>query len=126
MPVTANAALLEIARPGALDDSGDPGTPVAVWTGRAAGYLKRERISEVRDGVQADVRKDVFIILRATGAPALEAAGPDWEASTVVIEDQRTPTPVARRWSVVAMENRAAGTTVDSIRLELDTETTPA
>jgi hypothetical protein len=119
----STAVLLEIAGPGALDDSGDPGAPVPVWTGRAAGYLKRERRSVVRDGNQVDVRQDIFLILRAAGAPVLESAGPDWTASTLVIEDRRTPTAVTRRFTVTAMENRAAGTAVDSIRVELDTET---
>lgn len=126
MTVTANAVLVEIAAPGPLDDSGDPTVPVAVWTGRAAGYLKRERRSVVRGGNQVDIRQDVFIILRTTGAPAVVSAGPNWTAHTLVIEDRRTTIPVTRRFTVTAMENRAAGTSVDSIYLELDTETSPA
>jgi len=53
---------------------------------------------------------------------AVEKAGADWEAHTVVIEDQRSTPPVRLRFVVRGMENRQAGTPVDSIRLELDAE----
>lgn len=117
-----NAVLTKIETPGPLTDEGDPGTPVAAWTGRAAGYLKRVARQEVSGGEQITVKEDVFILLRSTGAPIVETAGPDWEATTVVIEDRRTPTPVTRRFTVDGMENRAAGTPVDSIRLQLANE----
>lgn len=118
-----NALLVEIAQPGPLDRNGDPGAPVAVWSGSAAGYLKRVRRSTVSGGQQVTVHLDVFTLLGSQGAPVLEQAGPDWEASTVVIEDQRGSTPVRRRFTVTEMENRAAGTIADSVRLELDNET---
>jgi hypothetical protein len=120
----ANAVLTQIAAPGDLARNGDPGTPVEVWAGRAAGYLKRTRKSVLSGGAQVRVVTDVFTILASSGAPVIEIAGADWEASTVVIEDQRTAVPVVRRFGVAAMENRAAGTIVDSVRLELEGEST--
>lgn len=120
-PVT-NAVLLAINGPGSPDRYGDPGGPSVLWTGRAPGYLKRTRRTVVSGGEQIDVRRDVFIILRTAGAPVSEVAGPDWEATTVTIEDLRDTAPVTRTFNVTQMENRAAGTSVDSVRLELDNE----
>jgi hypothetical protein len=120
-----NAVLTQIATPGPLSDNGDPGTPVQVWSGRAAGYLKRTRKSVLSNGAQVRVVLDVFWILDSELAPVIEVAGADWEASSVVIEDQRTATPVQRRFTVSSMEHRAAGTEVDSVRMELEGEKTP-
>lgn len=125
MSVLANAVLTQIATPGPTGNSGDPGAPVPVWAGRAPGYLKRTRKTVLSGGVSVKVATDVFTILGSAGAPIIEVAGPDWEASSVVIEDQRTATPVSRRFTVNAMENRAAGTIVDSLRLELEGESAP-
>jgi hypothetical protein len=121
----ANAVLTEIAAPGPLADNGDPGTPVAVWTGRAPGYLKRSSKSILSAETNVKVPVDTFTILDSAGAPIVAEPGPDWEASTVVIEDRRTGVAVARRFTVNAAEHRAAGTIVDSLRLELNAETTP-
>lgn len=120
-----NAVLTQIASPGPLDRHGDPGAPVVTWTGRAPGYLKRTRRSVLSGGAQVRVVVDTFTVLATAGAPASQVAGADWEASTVVIEDRRSSTPISRRFRVAAMENRAAGTRVDSVRLELEGETTP-
>jgi hypothetical protein len=124
-PVT-NAVLTAISGPGAPDAYGDPGTPGSLWSGRARGYLKRVRKTVVSGGEQVEVRRDIFTILASAGAPVLEVAGPDWEATTVTIEDHRGTSPVTRSFAVVMMENRAAGTSLDSVRLELDTEKVPA
>lgn len=124
-----NAVLTKITGPGVPDRSGDPGAGTVLWTGRAAGYLKRIHRTALGPGLQVAgsassqqvrVKVDVFTILNTTGAPILEAAGADWEATTVTIEDCRTRTPVTRVFRVVAMENRAAGLIVDSVRLELE------
>ncbi len=54
-----NATLLQVASPGTLAGNGDPGTPVAVWTGSVGGCLKRtvkdtrSDESQVRDEVAA-------------------------------------------------------------------------
>lgn len=118
-----NAVLLTITGPGAPDEYGDTTTGSVVWQGRAPGYLKRQDRTIVSGGTQVDLKRDTFTILVSAGAPVLEVAGPDWEATTVVIDDLRGVSPVRRRFMVVAMEHRAAGTPVDSVRLELDTET---
>lgn len=117
-----NATLIEIARPGTLAANGDPGEPVTVWTGRARGYLKRTRRQALSGGVSIAVRKDTFTLLASQGAPVIEQAGGDLEAYTVVVADERTSIIQQRRFTVRGMENRAAGTIVDSIRLELDHE----
>lgn len=122
-----NATLIEIASPGPLADNGDPGTPVAVWTGRAGGYLKRARKNVRSSESQVRVEVITFTLLR-TVAPEvadLIVAGSDDEASTVVIEDNRTPTTSTLRYRVNAAENRAAGTIVDSLKLELENGTAP-
>jgi hypothetical protein len=117
-----NAALVEIARPGPLATNGDPGTPVVVWTGVAKGYLKRTRRMVVSGGENVPVKRDVFTLLNRAGAPVVEKAGGDWEAHTVVLEDLKFSPAVKLRFVVRGMENRAAGTPVDSIRLELEGE----
>lgn len=132
MSVLANAVLLEIREPGAPLDNGDPNPEGGslLWSGRAAGYLKRVRRSQTVRGdvsgtgtgvsLQIPVRLDIFTILDSAGAPVIATAGADWEASTVLIEDQRTATPVLRRFTVASMEHRQAGTIADSVRLELE------
>jgi hypothetical protein len=117
-----NATLVEISKPGPLATNGDPGLPVVVWTGVAKGYLKRTRRMVISGGVNVPVKRDVFTLLNRAGAPVVERAGGDWEAYTVIIDDTRTPESKRRRYVVRGMENRAAGTPVDSIRLELDVE----
>lgn len=124
MSVLANAVLTAIYAPGSPDEYGDTTDGSVLWAGRASGYLKRSRRSVVSGGRELQIRRDVFTILATAGAPVLTVAGPDWEATTVTIEDQRVSPPVTRRFTVVAMEDRAAGTIVDSVRLELDREQT--
>jgi hypothetical protein len=128
MNVNVNATLLEVRGPGALDAHGDPDpTGTVLWSGRARGYLKRAR----KQGQKTSLRSattteradpgltDTFTILRTALARAVEQAGPGWEATTVLIEDQRATPPVTRRFTVQGMENRAVGSIVDSVRLEL-------
>lgn len=116
-----NAVLTKITAPGTVDRYGDPTTAGgALWTGRAAGYLKRIRRTVLSSGQQVAVKLDVFTILDSAGAPALQVAGPDWEASTVIIEDHRTATPAIKTFRVVQMEHRQAGLDVDSVRIELE------
>jgi hypothetical protein len=122
----ANSVLTEIRGPGAVGPSGDTdSTGPVLWTGRVDGYLQRTRKTVVADGQQARVALDVFHMLTSNGSPVLEQAGPDWDATTIVIEDRRTIPVLARRFTVDMMQLSAAGTPVDSIRLELSGETTP-
>lgn len=118
-----NAVLVAITGPGEPDAYGDTAAGTALWEGRAPGYLKRENRTVVSGGAQVDVKRDIFTILATAGAPVEEISGPDWEATTVTIDDLRSALPQRRTFTVTAMENRAAGTTLDSVRLELDTET---
>lgn len=119
-----NAELVKITGPAGVDRYGDnTGTGATLWSGRAAGYLKRQRVTVVSGGVEVKVERDVFTLLHSAGVPVVEVAGPDHEATTVQIEDRRTPTVVVRTFTVVAMENRAVGSIADSVRLELDEET---
>lgn len=120
-----NAVLTEIRGPGALDRNGDPGVGPVLWTGRGSGYLKREKRSVLSNG--ANVRKivDVFTILDMEGGAhvlaTVGAVGSDWEAAIVTIDDVRVPdAPVTRTFTVNGLEHRAAGTIVDSVRLELE------
>jgi hypothetical protein len=117
-----NATLTEIAEPGLLGPSGDPGEPVVIWTGRARGYLKRLRRTVISGGEDVRLKRDIFTILNSAGSPPVETAGPDWQACTVVIDDERETVTKTRRFTIRGAENRAAGTPVDSVRLELDAE----
>lgn len=120
----ANATLLEIASPGPLAPNGDPGDPVAVWTGEAQGMIDRTR-KEGTVGEREQQNKHVtFKVFDAAGAPAVEMAGSVGEATTVVIEDRSTPTPVTTRWTIKGIIRVGEGT-LDNVTLELDGETTP-
>ena len=120
MTALANSVLTQIAAPGPADREGNPGAPVAVWSGRAGAYLKRARRSVVSGGQQVAVKADVLMVLDSAGAAAaLATAGADWEASIVTVEDQRTTPAVVRSFNVTAAEHRQAGTLADSVRLEL-------
>jgi hypothetical protein len=114
----SNATMTLIKGPGAPDRTGDPGEGPTLWTGEARGFLARERHDTVNGGQQVTVRLDTFTLLGDT-APVLEAAGPDWEATTVTIVDGRTSTPVTLVFAVTAMESTAHGL-LDSVLLTLD------
>ena len=116
----ANATLTKIESPGALAGNGDPGAPVTVWTGTAAGFLQREDRDVLSDGIQVHVTADTFLLFDKAGAPAAAiVAGSDWQASTVVISDERTTPAVLRRFSVTGMEHEADGT-LDHVLLTLN------
>lgn len=115
----ANAVMTTIKAPGVLDRTGDPGVGATLWSGEAKGFLSRERHDEVSGGQQVPVRRDTFTLLGDT-APVLQVAGPDWEATTVTIRDDRVPgSPVTRTFTVVGMEHAAHGL-LDSVLLTLD------
>ena len=128
MTILANAALTAITAPGTPDIYGNvtPGAPV--WIGRAPCYLKRATDTDPtsRSTVpggdsppQSLTLTDEAFILATTGAPVVEVAGPDWSGTTVTILDMRARPYTARTYLVAEMENRAAGTIVDSVRLGL-------
>lgn len=117
----ANATLTAINGPGAPDAYGDTTDGSELWTGEARGYLTRIARTVVSSGEQLFIKQDIFALPRTESAPILEAAGPDWTATSITIEDRRDPAgAVTRTFRVKAMEDRAAGTILDHIRLELE------
>jgi hypothetical protein len=119
----ANATLTVIETPGPLTGSGDPGTPVAVWTGEARGFLERRDRDVLSGGVQVREQTDVFRLFDAEGAPVASLrSGADWHAATVVISDERLATAVLWRFTVVGVEHEADGT-LDHVLLTLNAGT---
>jgi hypothetical protein len=119
----ANATLTKIERPGALGDNGDPGTPIAVWTGAAPAFLERQDRDVLSGGVQVTVKMDTLIVFDKAGANvAAIIAGADWKATTVVVADERLPTPVTRRFTVTGLEHEA-NSTLDHVLLTLNADT---
>lgn len=117
---TANATLTKIETPGTLTANGDPGTPVTAWTGAARGFLERTTSSELSEGIEVIVQTDTFLLLDSTGAGIdTLAAGPDWTASTVVIDDERLAGTVTRRFTVVGHDHEAHGL-LDAVKLILN------
>ncbi len=118
----ANAHLTQIATPGALDRNGDPGNPVAAWTGSVPAFLERRDREVLSDGTQVQDRRTMLRIFDEAGATvAALLSGPDWTASSVVIEDLRGVTPVTRRWTVVGLEHES-DQTLNSVLLTLNDE----
>lgn len=122
----ANATLTKIETPGPLANNGDSGTPVTAWTGEARGFLERKDRDVIAAGVQVKVKTDTFILFDREGVEQTVAigsvlAGSDWEASTVVIEDERLSPSVTRRWSIAGMEHEADGT-MDHVLLTLNAD----
>ncbi len=122
MTTPTNAFLRSVHPPGPVSVRGQAAVGDPAWTGRAPGYLKRDRRTASTKGQQVDVRLDVLVIRRVAAVRVLPVAGSAWEGYTVVIEDRRTGTPLLRRFRVAAMENRAAGSIADSFRIELADE----
>ncbi len=120
----SNAKLTTVETPGPLADNGDPGTPVPVWTGEAQGFLAREDRDVLSAGVQVRVRTDTFLLFDREGVEVGLAigsvqAGADWEATTVVISDERLTPPILRRWTISGMEHDVDGT-LDCVKLILN------
>lgn len=119
-----NAVLVEIRKAGEPDRTGKitiPGNPM--WVGAASGYLRRDAKTVVSGGQSVHVKTDEFFIRDLAGVPVIETPGARWEASTVLIDDLRTGSVVRRRFTVRSMRHAAAGTAVDSLKLELTGET---
>lgn len=118
-----NAALLEINTAGTPDAYGDVTTKgTSEWAGRVPAHLKRVRRRVVSGGTVTPVEMDVLVVLRSHGVAAPSPPGDQQAADTLLVEDQRGPAPVTRRFRVVGVEDRAAGTDVDSWRAELADE----
>lgn len=132
MDVTSNSVLTEIRAPALPDRYGNvvPGDGDVLWSGSVAAYLKRVRTSRSSakrtvagsDGAPQTLTKtDTLWVLASAGAPVFQVAGPDWEGTTITVEDQRSGSSVAHSFVVLAMENRVGGTAVDNVKLELAT-----
>lgn len=116
----SNATLIKIENPGQLADNGDSGTPVTAWTGSASAFLLDELREVLSSGVQVKVQATKLRVFDEAGAAVSDlVAGADWQGSTVVVQDDRLPTTVTRRWSVVAMEHES-DQTLDSVLLTLN------
>lgn len=118
--LVANAALVEIAEPGAPARNGDT-EPSPVWAGEVPAFLERKRRARVVGGVQLVEDVDVLRVYDAEGAPTEYVAGADQAATTVVVEDRRGGGTTRSRWTVRGVERDADGT-LDSTLLELDDE----
>jgi hypothetical protein len=119
----ANAVLVQIESAGEVDENGDQSDEgVVLWAGRAAGYLKRFDRTAVQGGQSVRLDTDLFYIRNVQGVPVVETPGAAWKGSLVTIEDLRTGSGSRSKFRVYAMEHRAAGLPVDSVRLELDSE----
>ena len=129
MTVLPNCVLLDVRLPGVPDDYGKVAAAgVVAWTGRLSGYLKRENrrtmTGTLTTGQQMTVvDRDILYVQGAPYALASATAGDQQSASTVLVDDRRKNPSVQRRMRVVAVEDRAAGLPVDSVRVELDDQT---
>lgn len=122
---TTNAVLTTIRAANATVDSyGVPtvSTSTVLWSGEAAGYLKRVQQPRQSGGAARDEGSDTFTILDSALAPAVAVAGPEWAASHVTIRDCRVSPAVTKTFRVLSAEHRSAGLTVDSVKLSLDRE----
>lgn len=118
----SNATLTQIATPGPLDRNGDPGTPVAVWTGTAEAFLERHDREVLSGGAQVQDRRTTLRVFDEAGADVADMlAGPDWAASSVVVIDNRGVSPVTRRWTIVGMEHES-DETLNSVLLTINDE----
>ena len=112
-----NVTLTEIATPGGVDAYGDPDPEDinVVWSGSARGFFARERRVETVRGQEVVRAVDTLRLFDSAGAPMSFLADSPAEATTVVVD--------GTRWTVRSAERDQDGT-LDSIRLELDGQTT--
>lgn len=118
----SNARLTQIATPGALGDSGDPGSPAVGWSGSAVAFLERQDHDVLSGGAQVKLQTTTLRVFDEAGAPvALLRTGADWEAATVVVEDMRQAVTVTKRWTIAGMEYES-DQTLNSVLLTLNDE----
>lgn len=118
----SNARLTQIATPGALGDSGDPGSPTVAWTGSAEAFLERKDHDVLSGGAQVKLQTTTLRVFDEAGATvALLRTGADWEAASVVVEDRRGVTSVTKRWTISGMEHES-DQTLNSVLLTLNDE----
>jgi hypothetical protein len=130
-----NCTVLELRGPGAKDGYGqvaDGATGALIWSGRAPATMRtvrRSKKEEAQSGGSASgerttrIEVDQLIIRRLAGVSIDSiVVGEQAKGTTVLVEDRRTGTTVTKRRRVVGVDNRAAGTNVDAIRLDLADE----
>lgn len=131
----ANAYVTALSQPGAPDRNGDvSASGDDAWVGRCPAYLRRVRTrvmttrGDVGDGSQriqwSSVFRDMLVVQSPPQALLAAVPGDDAQGWTVVVEDRRPIAQRTSRFRVVTVDHRAAGTRVDSLRLELDDEQT--
>lgn len=122
----ANAALRTVrsAPAGTVDAYGDtssptPATAPAVWAGDAPAHLRRVRRMARAGAHDALVEVDELVVRRRDVA-AFARPGSSILGAIVEVDDHRAMgAPERLAFRVTGAELRAAGTTVDSVRLEL-------
>lgn len=86
------------------------------WSGTRTAYLTRVKKSVKRGEIRETIWVDMLYV-RGT-LPIELTPGAQAEADTVVIHDNRPPAAI-KRFRVVGVEVKAAGTPVDSVAIEL-------
>lgn len=116
-----NCFIVEVNAAGDVDDYGDiTGVGSTVWSGRAAGHIRRQRQRIYNESGFTLEDKDAVIVRDVYGLMATDfSAGDQRTATTVLIEDCRVVPSVTVRYTVDSVEHRAGGTICDSLKLML-------
>lgn len=116
----ANATLTEIHDPGPVDRSGKrQGDGNLVWSGMLRCYLRRASKMVTVGGNLNRVEFDQLVIRGRI--PASIGIGSDFAGSVLTVSDERDGT-IIRKFRAAGIEKLAAGTAVDSVRIELADE----
>lgn len=129
MSLPSNAEIRQLATPGVPKANGDAGPPVAIWSGKARGYLTTlDRVTSsnvYRDPeltLEDLARTPVLVIalrrLRAAGIP-IPTPGAPWVANSLVLIDRRSGGSTQTRYTVDGTQVHSAGTVVDDVVLQL-------
>jgi hypothetical protein len=116
----ANATVLDLRGPGGIDDFGDVLPDGAVlWDGEHEAQLSRHRKSVLSGGQWVFDDQDILIV-RKPPEPLTDAhTGDEQSGYTVLVRDERDPTPVEVRFRLTALEHRGKGE-AESVRYELE------
>lgn len=122
----ANAKLLDLRGPGAMDDHGDvtDEAAVALWQGEIEAQLQRDMHTVISGGQNTPVEGDVLIIRKPPTVVARAEPGDQGVGNTVLVRDERTAAPVTSRFRIVRREHRGKGES-ESVRFELADERQP-
>ena len=118
----ANAFLLELRGPGAMDRYGEVvGQGSVIWSGALESQLLRTRHTEITSAGNTPVETDVLIVRKPPKLVAEAYPGDQGRGMTVLVRDERTATPVTTEFRLTATEHRGIGE-AESVRFELDDE----